>query len=198
VTQVSGNGPGDPGQPPPAAARGAAAGQHGAPGYARDPGQDVRQRGPDRRGQGQQDDGGHHGLDDLTAQPFPPHRAQPARDVPAAPAVRDRPVDVAEDTAGEHGVEEQGTVVSADRAGQADVGAEGAGDDPPPPGRARRGQGGERDGGQDRPAGDRAQPVLERRRAHVPHEKPQHGDAGGQAQRRRAEAAGGRTDPGCD
>src|SRR5262249_16412985 len=66
------------------------------PGYARDPRQNVRQRGPNRRGQGQQHDGGHHGLDDLTAQPFPRHRAHPPRDVSSAPAVRDRLVRVAE------------------------------------------------------------------------------------------------------
>ena len=82
------------------------------------------------------------------------------------------------------------------RAWQANVDAECPGDDPPPPGRTHRGQGSERDGGHDRLPGDRAQPVLERRRAHLPHEKPQHGDAGGQAQQRRAETSDGRADPG--
>jgi len=110
--------------------------------------------------------------------------------------VRDRPVHVAENPAGEHGVEEQGTVVSTGRAWQANVDAERPGDDPPPPGRAHRGQGSERDGGHDRLPRDRAQPVLERRRAHLPPEKPQHGDAGGQAQQQRDETADGRTDPG--
>ena len=124
------------------------------------------------------------------------HRAQPPHHVSSAPAVRDRPVHVAENPADEHGVEEQGTVVGADRAWQANVDAECPGDDPPPPGRTHRGQGSERDGGHDRLPGDRAQPVLERRRAHLPPEKPQHGDAGGQAQQRRAEATDGRTDPG--
>jgi len=196
ATQVSGNGPGNAGQPRPAAASGPAQHERGAPGYARDARQNVRQRGPDRRGQGQQHDDGHHGLDDLTVQPFPRHRAHPTRDVSGAPAVRDRPVHVAEDPGGEHGVEEQGTVVGADRAGQADVGAECPGDDPPSPGRTHGGQGGERDGGHDRLPGDRAQPVRERRRAQVPHEKPQHGGGGGQPQQRRAEATDGRTDPG--
>src|ERR1700689_1390615 len=59
---------------------------------------------------------------------------------------------------------------------------------PPPPARTPRGQGGERDGGYDRLPGDRAQPVLERRRTHQLHEKPQHGDAGGQTQQPRAKA----------
>src|SRR5207247_672669 len=70
--------------------------------------QNIRQRGPDRRRQGQQHDDGHHGLDDLTPQPFPAHRAQPPYHVSSAPAVRDRPVHVAENPAGEYGVEEQG------------------------------------------------------------------------------------------
>ena len=196
ATQVSGNGPGGAGRPRPAAASGDTHDQHGTPGYARDARQNVGQRGPNRRRQGQQHDGGHYGLDDLTAQPFPRHRAHPLPDVSSAPAVRDRPVHVAENPAGEHGVEEQGTVVGTGRTGQVDVGAECPGDDPPPPGRTHRGQDGERDGGQDRLPGDRAQPVLERRRAQLPHEKPQHDAAGGQTQQRRAEAADGRTDPG--
>ena len=56
--------------------------------------------------------------------------------------MRDRPVHVAENPAGEHGVEEQGTVVGTDRAWQADANAECPGDDPPPPGelKAIRGQ----------------------------------------------------------
>jgi len=181
-TQVSGNGPGCAVQsrPGPLAASGAAQDKRGAPGHARDNRQDVRQCGPDRRGQGQQHDGGHHGLDDLTAQPFPCHRAHPPRDVSGAPAVHDRPVHVAENTAGQHGVEEQGTVIGTDRGRRADVDAERTGNDPPPPGRAHRGRGGERDGNQDRLPGDRAEPVLERRRAHMPHEKPQHAGGGGQ------------------
>jgi hypothetical protein len=196
ATQVSGNGPGGACQPRPAAASGATHDQRSTPGYARDTRQKVRQRGPDRRGQGQQHDDGRHGLDDLTAQPFPRHRAHPPRDVSGAPAVRDRPVHVTENPAGEHGVEEQGTVVGTDRAGQADVDAEGPGDDPPPPGRTHGGQGRERDGGHDRLPADRTQPVLERRRAHPPHQKPQHGDADGQTQQRQAEATDGLTDPG--
>ena len=195
-TQVCGNGPGGAGQPRPAAASSAPHDQRGTPGYARHTRQNIRQRGPDRRRQGQQHDDRHHGLDDLTAQPFPRHRAQPQHDVSSAPTVRDRPVHVAENPAEEHGVEEQGTVVGADRAWQANADAECPGDDPPPPGRTHRSQGGERDGGHDRLPGDCAQPVLERRRAHLPPEKPQHGDAGGQAQQRRAETADGRTDPG--
>ena len=196
MTQVSGNGPGGAGRPRPAAASGATDDQRRTPGYARDARQNVGQRGPNRRRQGQQHHGGHDGLDDLTAHPFPPHRAHPLRDVSSAPALRDRPVHVTENPAGEHGVEEQGTVVGTGRAGQADVGAEGPGDDPPPPGRTHRGQGSERDGGHDRLPGDRAQPVLERRRADQSPEKSQHGDAGGQTQQRRAEATDGRTDPG--
>jgi hypothetical protein len=196
ATQVSGDGPGGACQPRPAAASGAPHDQRSTPGYARDTRQNVRQGGPDRRGQGQQHDGGHHGLDDLTPQPFPRHRAHPPRDVSGAPAVRDRPVHVAKNPAGEHGVEEQGTVVGTDRGGQADGDTQCPGGDPPPPGRTYRGQGSERDGGHDRLRGDRAQPVLERRRADKPPQKPQHGHACGQAQQRRAETADGRTGPG--
>ena len=181
AAKVSGNGPGGACQPRPAAASSATHDQRSTPGYARDARQNIRQRGPDRRRQGQQYDGGHHGLDDLTAQPFPRHGAQSPDHISSAPAVRDRPVHVAENPAEEHGVEEQGTVVGADRAGQANADAECPGDDTPPPGRTHRGQGGERDGGHDRLPGDRAQPVLERHRAHLPPEKPQHGDAGGEA-----------------
>ena len=150
-----------------------------------------------RTGEGsvQQHDGGHHGLDDLTAQPFPRHCAQPPWHVSGAHAVRDGPVHVAENPADKHGVEEQGTVVGADRAGQANADAECPGDDPPPPGRAHRSQGCEGAGGHDRRPGDRPDAVLERRRADQPHEKPQHGDAGGQAQQQRAEPADDRTDP---
>src|SRR5215470_2511371 len=115
--------------------------------------------------------------------------------VSSASAVRDRPVHVAENPAGEHGVEEQGTVVGTGRGRQANVDGECPGDDPPPPGRTHRGQDGERDGGHDRLPGDRAQPVLERRRAHLPSEKRQHCDACGHTQRRRTEATDGRTDP---
>ena len=196
TTQVSGNGPGGTGRPRPAETSGDTHDQRGTPDYARDARQNVGQRGPDRRGQGQQHDGGHHGLDDLTAQPFPPHRAHPLRDVSSAPALRHRPVHVAENPAGEHGVEEQGTVVGTRRAGQADVGAERAGHHLPPPGRTYCGQGSERDGGHDPLPGDRTQPVLERRRAQLPPEKPQHGDASDQTQQRRAETTDGRTDPG--
>ena len=182
MTQVSGDGPGGACQPRPPAPGSATHGQRSTPGQARDTRQNIRQRGPDRRRQGQQHDGGHHGLDDLTAQPFPRHGAQSPRHVAGLPAVRDPPVHVAENPADEHGVEEQGTVVGRDRAWQANVNAECPGYDPPPPGRTHRGQGSEHDGGRDRLPGDRAQPVLERLRAHLPPEKPQHGDAGGQAQ----------------
>jgi site-specific recombinase XerC len=190
VTKVSGDGPGGACQPRPAAASSATHDQRSTPDYAGDTRQNIRQRAPNRRGHGQQHDGRHHGLDDLTAQPFPRHRAQPTPHLSSAPAMRNGPVHVAENPADEHGVEEQGLVVGADRAGQADANAECPGDDPPPPGRAHRGQESERDGSHDRLPGDRTQPVLERRRAHLPPEKPQHGDAGGQAQQRRAEAAG--------
>ena len=74
--------------------------------------------------------------------------------------------------------------------------AESSRDDPPPPGRDHRGQDGDRRGSQDGGPGDGAQPGNERRRAQLPHEKPQYGDAGGQAQQRQAEPAECRTDPG--
>ena len=196
ATQVSGNGPGGPGRPRPAAASGDHNDKRGPPGYSRDARQNVGQRGPDRRGQGQQHDGGHHGLDDLTAQPFPPHGAHRLRDVSSAPALRHRPVHVAENSAGQHGVEEQRTVVGARRAEQADVGAERARHDPPPPGRTERGQGSERDGGHDPLPGDRTHPGLERRGAQLPPEKPQHGDAGEQTQQRTAAMTDGRTELG--
>src|SRR5260370_18085796 len=102
---------------------------------------------------------------------------------------------VAKNPADEHGVEEQGTVVSAGRAPQADANPERPGDDPPPPGRTHRGQGSERDGAYDSLPGDRSQPVLERRRAHLPPEKPQHGDPTRRAQLRQAEPAGRRAAP---
>ena len=107
MTKISGNGPGGACQPGPAAASSAPHDQRSTPGYARDSRQNIRQRGPDRRGQGQQHDGRHHGLDDLAAQPFPCHRAQPPRHVSSTAAVRNRPVHVAENPADEHGVEEQ-------------------------------------------------------------------------------------------
>ena len=191
----SATGTGCASQPRPATASCAAHHQRSAHGYARDTCQDVRQRGPDRRGQRQQYDGGHHGLDDLTAQPFPRHCAQPPRHVSSAPAMSYRPVHVTDNPADKHGVEEQGTVVGADRARQANADAECPGDDPPPPGRTHRSQGCERDGGHDRRPRDRPEAVLERRRAHQPHEKPQHGDASGQAQQQGAEPADGSTEP---
>jgi len=67
-----------------------------------------------------------------------------------------------------------------------DVGADGPGYDPHRQAEPHRGQGSVAYGGHDRLPGDRAQPVLERRRAHLPPEEPQHGNAGGQTQQRRA------------
>ena len=100
VTKVSGNGPHGAGQPGPAAANSSVPrDQRSTPGCTRDTRdtrENIRQRWPDRRGQGQQHDDGHHGLDDLAAQPFPRHRSQPQYHVSAAPAVRDGPVHVAE------------------------------------------------------------------------------------------------------
>jgi hypothetical protein len=48
ATQVSDNGPGGAGRPRPAVASGDSHDQRGAPGYARDAGQNIRQRGPNR------------------------------------------------------------------------------------------------------------------------------------------------------
>src|SRR3954452_6398127 len=195
ATQVDGRRLDGSGQPRPAAAGCATHHQRGSAGHGRDPRQDVRQRGPDRRGQRQQEDGGQPGLDDLTPQPFPRHRAHAPRHVPAAPAVTHRPVHVTDHPADEHGVEEQGAVVGPGRARQAEFDAECPGDDPPPPGRTQRGEDSERAGGHDRRPGDRPHAVRERRRADEPHEKPQHGSAGGQAQHQRAEPADGATKP---
>jgi hypothetical protein len=86
--QVAGDRPGGPRQPRPAAMPGRA-----TPGRAahderragcdgRQPPENVRQRGPHRRRQDQQHDGGRRGLDDLAAQPFQPHRPQAPHHVP--------------------------------------------------------------------------------------------------------------------
>jgi hypothetical protein len=108
--------------------------------------------------------------------------------------MNDRPVHVTDNPTDEHRVEEQRTVIGAGRARQANADAECPSHDPPPPGRTQRSQGCERDGGHDRRPGHRPQTLLERRRAHHPHEKPQHRDTSDQAQQQRAEPAHGPTE----
>ena len=114
------------------------------------------------------------GENDLTRAPLEHHGLAGRGHVPSVAAVPHGPVDVAEDAAGEHAVEEQCPVVVADRAGQGQPDAEARRHEAPPPraedGRDRadrhRGRQGRRVDGARR---DQERPVADARRQQDQH-----------------------------
>jgi hypothetical protein len=158
-------------------------------------GQDGREGRTHRRGRDQQHDEGQYPLDHLSAQSLPSHRAHATAERARPAAVRNSPMDIAGNPAGEHRVEKQGAVTGADRGRQRHPNAEGAGDHPPPPGRADGGRGGQHDGRRQRGERDRAQPVAKRGLPELPPQQQEDDQAAGHPEQRQANPAHGWTMP---